>query len=118
MLSIQVVTSLLRDQRMREQAHVIQEEVGRLMEDVGRLDERVRKLQVHFTQTGKDVDDILVSTKKITGRGEKIAAVEVDVEEQRPPPITRPGTRAPQPSRREPVREEPPPELFSRFGDS
>jgi DNA recombination protein RmuC len=104
---------------MREQAHVIQEEVGKLMEDVGRLDERVRRLQVHFTQTGKDVDDILVSTKKITGRGEKIAAVDVDVEEQRPPPIAaRPEARTPQQQpRREPVRDEPP-ELFSRFGDS
>ena len=101
---------------MREQAHVIQEEVGKLMEDVGRLDERVRKLQVHFTQTGKDVDDILVSTKKITGRGEKIAAVDVDVEEQRPPPIAKPGARAAQQPRR-PLPEEPP-ELFSRFGDS
>ena len=64
MLSIQVVTSLLRDQRMREQAHVIQEEVGKLMEDVGRLDERVKKLQMHFTQANKDVDDILVSTRQ------------------------------------------------------
>ena len=76
MLSIQVVTSLLRDQRMREQAHVIQQEVGRLMEDVGRLDERVKKLQLHFGQANKDVEDILVSTRKISGRGERIEAVE------------------------------------------
>jgi len=76
MLSIQVVTSLLRDQRMREQAHVIQEEVGRLMEDVVRLDERVKKLQLHFGQANKDVEDILVSTRKISGRGERIEAVE------------------------------------------
>src|ERR1700686_2543298 len=45
MLAIQVVQSLLRDARMREQAHVIQEEVVRLMDDVRRLDDRVRKLQ-------------------------------------------------------------------------
>ncbi len=59
MLSIQVVTSLLRDQRMREQAHVIQQEVAKLMEDVGRLDDRVKKLQMHFGQANKDVEDIL-----------------------------------------------------------
>lgn len=116
MLSIQVVTSLLRDQRMREQAHVIQEEVGKLMEDVSRLDDRVRKLQIHFGQTGKDVEDILVSTKKITGRGDRIAAVEVDAEEQRPPPIAKPGARPAPPPRRPSIEE--PPELFSRFGDS
>ena len=76
MLSIQVVTSLLRDQRMREQAHVIQQEVALLMGDVGRLDERVKKLQMHFGQANKDVEDILISTKKISGRGEKIEQVE------------------------------------------
>ncbi len=47
MLSIQVIQSILKDQRMREQAHLIQGEVVRLMDDVTRLDERVRKLQVH-----------------------------------------------------------------------
>ncbi len=78
MLSIQVVMSLLRDARMREQAHVIQEEVMKLMDDVARLDDRVRKLQGHFAQTGKDVDQILISTRKVTSRAEKIGAVEID----------------------------------------
>ena len=59
MLSIQVVMSLLRDVRMREQAHIIQQEVIRLMDDVGRLDERVRKLGLHFSQANKDIEDIL-----------------------------------------------------------
>jgi DNA recombination protein RmuC len=78
MLSIQVVMSLLRDQRMREQAHVIREEVIRLMADVGRLDDRVRKLQTHFGQANKDIEDILISSGKITKRGREIEAVEFD----------------------------------------
>jgi DNA recombination protein RmuC len=41
------------------------------------LDERVRKLQTHFGQANKDIDDILVSTKKLTGRGAKIEALEL-----------------------------------------
>ena len=61
---------------MREQAHLIQGEVIRLMEDVARVDERVRKLQVHFGQSAKDIDDILVSTSKVTKRGQKIEALE------------------------------------------
>ena len=69
MLSIQVIQAILKDARMREQAHVIQGEVIRLMEDVGRLDERVRKLQTHFVQANKDIDDILVSSNKVTRRG-------------------------------------------------
>jgi DNA recombination protein RmuC len=46
------------------------------MEDVGRLDDRVRKLQGHFGQTARDIDDILVSTGKVTKRGQKIEALE------------------------------------------
>ncbi|AGB42966.1 DNA recombination protein RmuC [Mesorhizobium sp. B2-3-14] len=76
MLSIQVIQAILKDARMREQAHLIQGEVIRLMEDVQRVDERVRKLQGHFGQSAKDIEDILVSTSKVTKRGQKIEALE------------------------------------------
>jgi DNA recombination protein RmuC len=91
MLSIQVVMSLLRDVRMREQAHIIQQEVVKLVDDVARLDDRVRKLQLHFNQANKDIEDILVSSRKVTGRGERIRTV--DVEDGEPPaqPAVAPG---------------------------
>lgn len=76
MLSIQVIQAILKDARMREQAHLIQGEVVRLMEDVARVDERVRKLQGHFGQAAKDIDEILVSTSKVTKRGQKIESLE------------------------------------------
>ena len=76
MLSIQMVTSFMRDQRMREQAHLIQQEVGKMMEDVGRLGERVKKLQTHFTQANTDVEDILKSTRGVLNHGTKIEQVE------------------------------------------
>ena len=77
MLSIQVIQSILKDAATREQAHLIQNEVMRLLEDVSRLDERVRKLQTHFGQASRDIDDILVSTAKVTKRGQKIEAVDL-----------------------------------------
>jgi len=77
MLSIQVIQAVLKDQRMREQAHLIQGEVVRLMEDVTRLDDRVRKLQQHFMQANKDIDQILTSTDKVTKRGARIEALEL-----------------------------------------
>lgn len=77
MLSIQVIQAVLKDARMREQAHLIQGEVSRLMEDVGRLDERVRKLQGHFLQANRDIDLILTSSEKVTRRGAKIEALEL-----------------------------------------
>ena len=78
MLSLQVVQALLKDARMREQAHVIQSEVMRLMKDVSLLDERVRKLAGHFAMAQKDVDMILISSDKVTKRGAKIEALEFD----------------------------------------
>jgi DNA recombination protein RmuC len=78
MLSIQVIQSVLKDQRMREQAHLIQGEVIRLMEDLGRLDERVQKLQTHFTQTQKDVEQIATSTAKVMKRGARIEEMEFE----------------------------------------
>ncbi|TIU30581.1 MAG: DNA recombination protein RmuC, partial [Mesorhizobium sp.] len=85
MLSIQVIQAILKDARMREQAHLIQGEVIRLMEDVARVDERVRRLQTHFGQAAKDIDDILVSTSKVTKRGQKIEALEFAEGEAEPP---------------------------------
>ena len=81
MLSIQVIQAVLKDARMREQAHLIQGEVIRLMEDVGRLDERVRKLQGHFSLTQRDVDQILTSTEKVTKRSQRIEALEFGVDQ-------------------------------------
>lgn len=81
MLSIQVVQALLRDVRMREEAHKIQKEVRELLLDVGRLDERVRKLQTHFQQASNDLGDIVTSSNKVARRGERIEAM--DFEETR-----------------------------------
>ncbi len=85
MLSIQVIQAVLKDARMREQAHLIQAEVVQLMQDVGRLDERVRKLQTHFMQANRDIDQILTSTEKVTKRGEKIEALELGAGEAEKP---------------------------------
>ena len=78
MLSIQVIQAVLKDQRMREQAHVIQSEVAHLMDDLSRLDERVRKLQGHFAMAQKDVDMIVTSADKLARRGERIEALEFE----------------------------------------
>jgi DNA recombination protein RmuC len=75
LLSIQVIQAVLRDARLREQAHVIQAEVIKLMDDVERLDDRVRKLASHFGMVQKDVDQILISADKVTKRSRAIEAI-------------------------------------------
>jgi DNA recombination protein RmuC len=77
MLSIQVIQSVLKDQRMREQAHLIQGEVTLLMTDLARLDERVSKLQGHFSAAQKDVEMIATSSDKLSRRGQRIEALDL-----------------------------------------
>jgi len=96
LLSIQLVQAILRDARMREQAHVIQAEVRRLVEDIGRLNERVLNLGRHFGQVSVDIDQIAVTTAKIAKRGARIDALEVGAGETavagddiRPDPMSR-----------------------------
>src|SRR5690606_14191912 len=84
MLSIQVIQAVLKDQRMREQAHLIQGEVALLMEDLSRLDERTRKLQGHFLAAERDVEQILISSDKLTKRGARIGALELESAAQTP----------------------------------
>ena len=77
-LAIQLMQSLVRDARMREEARVIQSEVGRLLDDVRRLGERVDKLDTHFRQAQEDVGQIKTSAGKVTSRAERIGALEFD----------------------------------------
>jgi DNA recombination protein RmuC len=78
MATLNTVRAVLKDVRMREQAHLIQREVGVLVKDVERLAERVGNLKKHFGQTASDIDQITVSTDKIASRGEKIRQVEME----------------------------------------
>ncbi|WP_176086618.1 DNA recombination protein RmuC [Martelella sp. HB161492] len=78
LLSIQVIQAMLKDQRMREQAHLIQSEVAHLLGDLGRLNDRVAKLQSHFGQARQDVEQIQISSAKILRRGERIGGLEFE----------------------------------------
>lgn len=77
MLSVQVVQTIMKDARMREQAHLIQSEVVRLMEDFERMNIRVRSLQKHFYKTSEDIEAILTSSSKIMKRANRIEAFEL-----------------------------------------
>ena len=72
MMAIQVMQAIVRDARVREQAHIIQDEVRKLADDVRRLRDRVGKLDTHFRQAQDDVTAITTSTDKIAKRGDRI----------------------------------------------
>jgi DNA recombination protein RmuC len=75
--TLNTVRAVLKDVRMREQAHLIQAEVGKLVDDVVRLDERVDNLQKHFHQADKDIREIRISADKVTSRAERIKDAEL-----------------------------------------
>ncbi len=77
-MAIQVIKQVRKDAEMREAADQIRTEVGHMMKDIGLLGDRVRKLQGHFGQANKDIEDILTSTGRIEKRATKIEELEFD----------------------------------------
>jgi DNA recombination protein RmuC len=88
MATLNTVRAILMDVKMREQAGLIQKEVGVLLEDVARLGERVTNLGRHFNQAEADIRGIQTSTGKITKRGRRIQDVKLEDEEDAPEKLT------------------------------
>ena len=113
MLAVQTMQAILKDVKMREQAHLIQHEVTRLMDDMGRLRERVLDLQRHFGQANQDIEKILTSSERIASRGHKIENLEFEgdgasgVENDRVTPLAAPSPRADEDRRRTTVTRQP-----------
>ena len=82
MATLHTMRAVMKDAAMREQAHIIQREVGMMAKDVSLLDDRVAKLQSHFNQSTEDIRKIRISTEKITKRADKIESL--DVQEETP----------------------------------
>ena len=78
MATLNTVRAVMKDVRIREQAHVIQREVGRMAEDVGRLVARVDNLKKHFGQAESDIREIVTSAGKIASTAERIETVQVE----------------------------------------
>jgi DNA recombination protein RmuC len=92
-MAIQVIKQVRKDAQMREAADQIRHEVGHMMKDVGLLSERVRKLQTHFGQANKDIEDILISSGKIEKRATKIEELDFEGDAQGAQVLPGPGTR-------------------------
>lgn len=78
MATLNTIRAILKDAHMREQAGVIQKEVGALVDDISRLDERVLNLDRHFRQACDDVEQIKISSGKVSRKIQKIEAVELE----------------------------------------
>jgi DNA recombination protein RmuC len=83
MLAVQTVQAVIKDAKMRDQAGLIQREVGLLLGDVARLADRVGELERHFALSGKALEKVSASAAAIGRRGDRL--VSLDIEEEVPP---------------------------------
>lgn len=81
MALLTTIRAVLRDVQMREQAGVIQVEVGKMLQDVRRLIERIDNLRSHFNQAAEDLRQITISSDKVQRRAARIRDVELDTDE-------------------------------------
>jgi len=78
MAVLNTARAVMKDVETRKQVHIIKDELGKLGKDFGRFDERMKKLAEHIRQANKDVDDVQISSRKITEQFAKIERVELE----------------------------------------
>ena len=71
------IESLLKDRKIKENADVIQYQLNQLTNELQRLEIRVKKLDSHFSNAQNDLNDILITTKKITGKTNSILNLDI-----------------------------------------
>ena len=86
MMAISVAQAILRDARMRDEAHQIQAEVGKLMNDVRLLVERAGKLEMHFRQAQEDLAGVGAASARVARRSERIESMDFSREGDAPAP--------------------------------
>lgn len=66
------IESLLKDQKINQNSNIIFQHLRELGKEVVRLEERIKKLDSHFTSAQNDLNEVLITTKKISNKKEKI----------------------------------------------
>ena len=74
--------SVIRSVETRKQIHIIKDELNKLGTDFGRFQSRMDNLARHIEQAKNDVDEVHVSSRKISERFARIERVELDAPEQ------------------------------------
>lgn len=78
MAVLNTARAVLKDVETRKQIHVIKDALGKLAKDFTRFDERMNALARHIEQANKDVQDVQVSSRKISAHFQKIEAAQLD----------------------------------------
>ena len=78
MAVLNTARAVMKDVETRKQVHIIKDELGKLGKEFGRFDERMKKLADHIRQAHEDVEDVQITSRKITEQFAKIERVELD----------------------------------------
>ncbi|HET9068685.1 MAG TPA: DNA recombination protein RmuC [Amaricoccus sp.] len=76
MATLNTLRAVLKDARLKAEAHAIRRELGLLYRDVERLSSRVANLDRHFAQAQKDIEEIRISSDKAQGRARRLEAID------------------------------------------
>lgn len=87
MATLHTLRAVLKDARMRHEAHAIRRELGLLHKDVERLSARVGSLDRHFGQAQKDIEEIRISADRAGTRARRLEAIDFAPEGEEPSPI-------------------------------
>jgi DNA recombination protein RmuC len=85
MATLHTLRAVLKDARLRAEAHAIRRELGLLHKDAERLATRVGSLDRHFAQAQKDVEEIRISADRTQLRARRLEAIDFSPEEAEAP---------------------------------
>ena len=89
MATLHTLRAVLKDARLRVEAHAIRRELGLLVRDVERLRARVSSLDRHFGQAQKDLEEIRISADKAQGRARRLEAIDFSTDREPEPEPSR-----------------------------
>ena len=78
MLAVSTVQAVIKDVKMRDQANLIQRELGHVVADVARLIERAADVDRQFNLAAKSLEKMKGSAEKIAARGERLRNLDLE----------------------------------------
>ena len=70
------IESLLKDRKVNENSNIIYQHLKDLTKEITRLEERVKKMDSHFSNAQNDLNEVLITTKKISNKKDKMLLTE------------------------------------------
>lgn len=84
MAVLNTARAVIKDVETRRQVHIIKETLGKLSQEFSRFDDRMKKLATHIRQAHDDVQQVSITSEKISRRFIEIEQVRLEDSETAP----------------------------------